>query len=262
MTLIHFLSAILLAAPQAASSPFNGTWLMDLSSVTKDSKPEHLAIERGIFSRGDPKSALKARADGSFHRISGDDRYVDAVAVTILNRRQVRELDRLNGKLVYSVDYDVSPDGNSMIKKVVDFSKPDHKPIPTTITYRRVGQPQRVGSLVSGRWQTVSLATTQGHLTETIKLNATQLSNRGPGGWGFDALIGGPPVPIDGDAADARVAIEMPNDRTIIQKMSLGGKPTAALLVTMTLQPDHRTITVKSRRMSDGDEKTWVLRKQ
>ena len=258
MNAAYFSLAVLLTQPQSPS-PFNGSWLIDVPSAIKDAEQESFAIKNGIFSRGEGTSNLIVKADGRFHPISSDD-YVDAVAVTIVSPSKVRELDRFKGKLVYSVVYTVSPDGNTMTRKVVDFSNPDHRPVPTTVTHRRVGRPQRAGSLVSGRWATVGVTTTRDHLTETIELNGTRFSSSGPGGAGYDAMIGGPPVPMRGDAASARVAVNMPNDRTIVVNMSLKGIST--VLMTMTLLPDDRTINVTARRLSDGVDSSWVMHKR
>jgi hypothetical protein len=158
------------------------------------------------------------------------------------------------------VIYTVSPGGKAMTRKAVDYSKPDRRPIPTTMTYRRIGQPRRTGSLVSGRWAATGVATTRDYLTETFALNGTRFRSSGPGGIGYDAVIGGPPVPMKGDSEDARAAVAMPNDRTIVVTMSAKG--VTSLLMTMTLLPDDRTINVTARRMIDGVDKSWVLRKR
>jgi len=258
MKLLALLPAPFLFQTPGTSSAFNGTWLMDIPS-SEGAAPESFLLDRNIFSRGDGASKLSVKADGRFHSIPGDG-YVDAVAVTMLGSRKVRELDRYKGKLAYSVAYVVSADGSTLVRKVIDYSKPDGQPIPTTITYRRVGRTVHGASPLSGKWRSVGSTTTRAHLTETIKLDGTRFSSRGPGGSGYDATIGGPPVAMKGDAVNARAAVTMPNDRTIVVVMSQ--KEEATVRMTMTLLPDDRTIDVTAKRLNDGVDTRWTLRKQ
>lgn len=241
-----------------AASPFNGTWLMEISP-NNNAEPKSFSLNRGIFSRGDAKSKVAIKTDGRFQPIP-DDGYVDAISVEIVSPREIREQDRFKGKLVYSVTYRVSVDGNTLTRKVVDFSKPDSRPIPTVITDRRIGKARSGESHISGIWHTVEIKTTRSRLTENIKIVGSRFISSKPGGAGYDATIGGPPAPMRGDAADARVAVSMPNDRMAVINMSRSGKLTVRM--TMMLLPNGRTINVSARRLSDGIDTKWILRKQ
>lgn len=243
---------------RAAVSPFNGSWVMDFVP-SNDVKPDSFAVRDGIFSRGNGKSNVSVKADGYFHSIRSDG-YVDAVAAEIISSREMVEKDKFKGKLVYLVKYIVSPDGSKMISKVVDYSKPNGYPIGTTIVSRRIGKFERGNSLISGSWQTVKMKTSQSHLTEKMKLDGLHFSSSMPGGAGYDAIVGGPPVPVRGDTADARVAVNMPSDRIIVLDMSRNGNVTVHK--TMTLSPDGHTINVNARRFSDGVVTSWLLHKQ
>lgn len=258
MSFFYLVSVLVASRPQMPVSPFNGTWLMEIPS-SKSAEPESFSLSRGIFSRGDDKSKITIKADGNFHSIP-DDGYVDAISVIILGPRELREQDRLKGKLVYSVTYRVSVDGKTLTRKVVDFSKPNKRPIPTVITDRRIDKYRPSVSLISGRWQKVDIKTTRSHLTENIKLIGSRFISSKLGGAGYDAAIGGPPVPVKGDAADARVAVSMPNDRTAVIDMSRNGRSTVRM--TMVLLPNDRTIKVIARRISDGTDTQWLLRRQ
>lgn len=258
MKVLALLPAPFLLQTPGTSSAFNGTWLMDIPS-SEGAAPESFSFDRNIFSRGDGASKLSVKADGRFHSIPGDG-YVDAVAVTMLGSHKVRELDRYQGKLAYSVVYVVSANGDTLTRKVIDYSKPDGRPIPTTNTYRRIGRIMRGASPVSGRWRNIAVTTTRANLTETMKLDGTRFSSWSAGGRGYDAMIGGSPVAMKGDTADARAAVTMPNDRTIIVTMS--HKEEATVRMTMTLLPDDRTIDVTAKRLNDGVDTRWTLRKQ
>jgi hypothetical protein len=254
----HLFSILLVIQAQAAVSPFNGSWVMDFVP-RKDAKPESFSVSDDVFSRGSGKLIVSVKVDGYFHSIQSDG-YVDAVAARIISPREIVEKDRFKGKLVYSINYIISPDGSEMIRKVVDYSKPDGHPISTTIVSRRIGKSRRGKSLISGSWQTFKTKTNRSHLTEKMKLNGLHFSSSMPGGAGYDAIVGGPPVPVRGDAADARVAVNMPSDRIIVLDMSRNGKVTVHK--TMTLSSDSQTINVNARRLSDGVDTNWMLHKQ
>lgn len=240
-------------------SPFDGAWLMDLDASNDASEPTIISLRRGLFTRGDSSSPVTVKADGRFHRISGGS-YVDEIAVTVKDRSHINEINRFRGRIVYSLSYTASADGNTMINKVVDYSKPDHKPVITQIIYRRKDGQGASNSLVSGRWSAVRIETPTTHLTSIFKVSAGRLSSSEVGGSGFDAIIGGPPVPIRGDAETGRVAITMPDDRTIIEHMSINGTPTVT--VTMVLLPGDRTIKVTGRRTGATTDFSWIMHKQ
>jgi hypothetical protein len=254
-----FALALLFSLISLASSPFNGAWLTDIPSAIQDSKPETFLLSQGKFTRGGPKSRVSVKADGRFHFIGRDD-YVDEVSVSILGPRKIREHNRLNGKLAYSIVYTVSPDATTMARRVTDYSKPSQRPISTTINYRRLGALQKSATPISGEWLVTNLSRAKSDLIDVLELNDGRFSLRGAGGQGYDAEIGGPPVPMAGDAASARAAVSMPDDKTIIVNMSLGGMPTVTM--TMTMQPDGRTIKVAARRLRDGSESNWLMLKQ
>ena len=250
--------ALLVTQPAAAESPFNGTWLMDLASLQRPPEITTFSLGHGVFSRAAHGAGLAVKADGRVHAVASDN-YVDAVAVSVLGPRRVREIDRLHGKIVYTVSYDVSADGRTMTERVVIFSNPDHKPIPTVTTRSRIGRPGR-GSPMSGQWQATGSTTTRGHLTRQFRLVGNRFSSRDPSGYGFDAELGGPPVPVRGDAATAQSAVTMPDERTIVEQGFVNGAPTVTK--TMTLLPDGRTIRVVMRPPGETADVVWMLRRQ
>lgn len=254
-----FALALLFSLISLASSPFNGAWLTDIPSAIEDSKAETFLLIQGKFTRGGPKSRVSVKADDRFHSIGPGD-YVDEVSVSILGPRKIREKDRLKGKLVYSIVYTVSSDGNTMVSTITSYNNPSRQPITTTINYRRIGVMQKNTARISGEWKISDLSSAKSDLIDELELKDGYFSLRRSGGRGYDAQIGGPPVPISGDAASARAAVTMPDDQTIVVNGSLGGIPTT--IVTMTMQPDGRTIKVAARRLRDGSESNWLMLKQ
>ena len=156
--------------------------------------------------------------------------------------------------------YSVSADEDGLLRQVTDLGKPDQKPIHTLISYRRSGHYSRIGHSITGRWQTTGIKTSRDHLTQHLSLIGDRFSMTGAGGYGFNAVIGGPPVSIKGDAETGRTSVTMPNQRTIAEHMSLGGIATVEM--TMALLPDGRTIKVTGTRLIDGTHFSWLMHKQ
>lgn len=250
-------SISLLSALIAGISPFNGTWVMELGKGTMPAD-EAIRLDHGTFTRGDPAD-IAVPADGKVHSL-GADEYTDAAAVTVLSPLRVHESDRLNGRNVYDVRYQVSPDRRKLVREITDLSKPVQKPISTKISYRRIGIPVPGSHALSGRWRATGVVTSREHLTEHIAITGNSYSIVGPGGYGYKAVIGGAAVPVKGDALSARTAISMPNDHTIVEEMSLKGK--ATVVKTMTLLRDQRTIRVTGKRVNDGTKFEWLMYKQ
>ncbi|HSI18148.1 MAG TPA: hypothetical protein VK980_10295 [Sphingomonas sp.] len=257
--ILTLLPLALLAATPAAPSPFNGIWMMDIASIERPPVIATFSLDDGIFSRGTDGPAFAVKADGRVHVLADDDGYVDAVAVTVLTSRRVREVDFRRGRIVYVVTYTVAADRGTMAERVVDFSKPDGKPVPGVTMHVRVGRPEP-GSPLNGQWRQSGVTTTRDHLTDRFRLVDNRFSDIGPGGSGYDAVIGGPPVPVRGDAPTATTAVTMPDDRTIVEHAFTDGAPT--MTKTMTLLPDGRTIRVVARLTAKGTELVWLLRRQ
>lgn len=259
MRLMILMLALLTGPAQAATSPFNGTWLTDIASIKQPPDIAMLTFERGIFGRGREKLDFAVRADGHVHAVPADE-YVDAVAVRLLSPRHLRETDLLKGKVVYVITFSVSADGRAMTEQVTDYSKPDAKPIATIVKRKRIARPTPGASWLSGRWLSTEVATTRSHLTDHLRLVGNRFSRSGPGGSGFDAVIGGPPVPVRGDAPSTRTAVTMPNAHNIIERLYADKK--LAMTITMTLQPDGKSIKTVAKRQSDGSVFAWTLRRQ
>jgi len=254
-----FSLALIAAQPITATSPFTGAWMFDQASMKAPPEITTLSLRNGVFSRGDSRSRFSVKADGRLHRIARGG-YVDAVSVAVLGPRRLREVDRLGGKIIYVVTYELSLDGRTLTARVVDFGKPDGKPIPTTIVRVRIGHAAAGGSRLSGRWQTVGVATTRGHRTDTFRLEGGCFGVLGPGGYGYEAVIGSAPASVRGDLATAQSAVTMPDDHTIVEHNFVDG--VATYTKTMTLLPDGRTIRVVGRREGETKDMTWLLRRQ
>ena len=246
------LLAMLSGSGDAAVSPFTGDWVME----PPPSPPMKLSLGKGVFSRGKGASSVRVDADGHFHRLPPDD-YVDEVAVVVLGPGRLREIDRLHGRVVYVVAYTVSAGGRALTQRVTEYTRPDHRPVTATVTYRRNAG---AGSRLTGLWTSVGVQTSRANLTDRFEVSGDRFSRSSLGGYGYDAMIGGPPVPVRGDAPGARMQVSMPDARTIVERLSLNGA--LGVVSTMSLQPDGRTIRVTGERVAGHSQFSWVMRKQ
>ncbi len=123
------------AATATPDYPFSGRWRIDTTSTTGDTKPTVFEVRDGRFKRGDNASIT---ADGRPHPVA-DDLYVDEQTISIDSDHLVKEIDKIRGKLAYTVDYSVSADGNTLTWHVASYTSPDGNAIRSETVQRRVG---------------------------------------------------------------------------------------------------------------------------
>ncbi|GAA0299583.1 hypothetical protein GCM10009087_06770 [Sphingomonas oligophenolica] len=252
------LAALQLGAAQPAESVFNGTWKVDTSSLSFPAKPDIILLANGLYRRGGGDDPM-IKADGRFHRTAGDG-YIDEVAVDILDRHRVRETDRLRGRIVYRTTYSISADGGTMTSRTSDLTKPDGKPNNSETISKRVGRPDRAAHLISGSWQAFKLnVASSAYLTWTLKLDGRAFSSSSSNGWGFTAIIDGPPAPVSGDEGGMK-SVTMPAKNIIVETSS--GDGVVGGVMTLEVMPDGKSIKATARNVSEGTTRTFMLYKQ
>lgn len=237
--------------PSAEAAPelsFSGRWRIDTNSIKSNAKPTVFQVIDGGFKR-DNNEIVKA--DGYPHRVTGDE-YVDEVTISIENDHTIMETDKIRGKLAYTVEYIVSADGNTLTWHVASYTSPNGEAVRNETVMRRVGVATKGAHLISGTWQRVSIAIDANH-DDIFKLDGNRFSSRTVGGGGYDAIIGGASVKIDGDNSGARVLITRPRPDLIVETdLSAGGKVEGVM--SLQLMPDKNTIRVSTRY---GAQKRW-----
>lgn len=244
------------AAIAAPASPFNGRWRMDTASITVDTKPTVFQVRDGRFKRDDDASIT---ADGHFHLVVGDD-YVDEQSITIESGHVVKEVDKIRGKLAYTVDYSISPDGNTLTPHVVSYTSPDGKAVRSETVQRRVGLAKKRAHLLSGGWKLIRVTADSKH-DWILKLDGDRFSRRTDGGSGFDAIIGGAPVRLDGDNSGVHAQITRPRPDLIVET-DLSAKGTVDDILSMQLMPDGKNIHATGVYGPERRTTAFVMRKQ
>lgn len=216
--------------------PFTGRWRIDTSSMKGGIEPTIIKLVGGVFRRDKGNST---RADGVFHPVSGDQ-YVDERSITVESAQVVREVLKFHGKLAYTIEYVISADGNMLTWNIGNYTNPNGQEVKSVTVQRRVGLPTKGAHLLSGKWERVSVAV-DSKSDWILKLDGDRFSSRTESGTGFDAVIGGEPVKIDGDNAGSRALITRPQPDSIVRTgLSSTGKRETVL--TMQMLPDQNTI--------------------
>ena len=244
-------------APTTISDyPFSGRWRMDTTSITGDTKPTIFQVRDGLFKRDNNASVA---ADGRPHPVVGDG-YVDEESIAVESDHLVKEVDKIRGKLAYTVDYSISPDGNTLTWHVASFTSPDGKAVQSETVQRRVGPAIKGAHPLSGTWKRVSVTVDSAH-DWILKLSGNLFSQRTDGGSGYDAIIGGPPVRLDGDNSGVRAQITRPRPDLIVET-DFSAKGTVDDILSMQLMPDGRTIRATGVYGLEKRSTTFVMRRQ
>ncbi|MGY2737338.1 hypothetical protein [Sphingomonas sp. UYP23] len=244
------------AAAANPDYPFSGRWREDTTSITGDTKPTVFKVRDGRFKRDDNPSIT---ADGRPHPVA-DDVYVDEQTISIDSDHLVKEIDKIRGKLAYTVDYSVSPDGNSLTSHVASYTSPDGKAVRSVTVKRRVGSAKNGAHLLSGTWKLISVVVDSKH-DWILKLEGNRFSQRTDGGSGFDAIIGGPLVTLDGDNSGVRAQITRPRPDLIVET-DFSAKGTVDDTFSMQLMPDGKTIRVTGTYGPDKRPTAFTMHKQ
>ncbi|WP_132833425.1 MULTISPECIES: hypothetical protein [unclassified Sphingomonas] len=207
------------------------------------------------FKRDDNPSII---ADGRPHPVADD--YVDEQTISVISDHIIREVDKIRGKLAYTVDYSVSPDGNILTCHVASYTSPDGNANRSTTVQRRVGPAKKGAHLLTGTWKRVSVEA-DARNDWILRLEGNRFSQRTDGGSGYDAIIGGPPVRLEGDNSGVRAQITRPRPDLIVET-DLSAKGTVDDTFSMQLMPDGRTIRVTGTYGPDKKPTAFTMTRQ
>ena len=244
------------AATAAPEYPFNGRWRMDTASIKGDNRPTTFQLRDGRLKRDDNASVT---ADGHLHPVASDG-YVDEQSIAVKSDHLVEEIDKIRGKLAYIVDYSISPDGNTLTSHVASYTSPDGKAVRSETVQRRVGSAKKGEHLLSGTWKIIRIMADSKH-DWMLKLDGNRFSRRTDDGSGFDAVIGGAPVKLDGDNSGVHTQITRPRPDLIVET-DFSAKGTVDDTLSMQLMPDGRTIRATGTYGPDKRPTAFTMHKQ
>ena len=243
------------AQASTAAGGIDGTWKADLATVQLDSKPDEYMLKDGKFSCSSCVPPLEIAADGAFHPVSGRA-YSDSGSVKIDDDHNVTQTMKKGGKVTSETKYSVSDDGK-MLK--IDFKDDSgSKTVTGSLNETRVGTAPAGAHALSGSWKIDKYTDVSDEgTTVTFKLDGDTLHMSAPTGQSYDAKIGGPDVPIQGDIGKTTAAVTKTGDNAYRETDKRDGK----VVSTTDMTVDGDKIHVVNHNERDGSTMKYDLKR-
>jgi hypothetical protein len=243
------------AQASTAAGGIDGTWKADLATVQIDAKPDEYMLKDGKFSCSSCTPPLEIAADGAFHPVSGRS-YSDSGSVKIDDDHTVTQTMKKGDKVTNETKYEVSDDGK-MLK--VDFKDDSgSKTVSGSANETRVGAAPAGAHALSGSWKMDKYTDVSDEgTTVTFKLDGDTLHMSTPTGLSYDAKIGGPDVPVQGDIGKTMAAVTKTGDNAWRETDKLNGK----VISTMDMTLDGDTLHVVSHSERDGSTMKYDMKR-
>ena len=248
---------LLLPAAALADSAFDGTWKLHPNSVKVTGKANQFQVLEGVYTCSSCQPEIKVKADGSDQKVEGHD-YYDTVAVTVVSPSSIHIVNKKDGKLVSTVNYDVSTDGNTLTGRFQNHIGSQVATGTFTETRRAAARP---GShRVSGSWQPDTLhEANAAALTYAYQMTNDQFSMHW-NGQSYNARFDGNKYPVHNDPGNTMVSVKRLNDRTVEQTDHRQGRVTDE--IRLAAAGDGKTIEVTDNDVIRHQITTYTLDKQ
>jgi hypothetical protein len=236
-------TAVLLVPTVAfAGSSFDGTWKARLDSMKMTGKPEVWQVADGEYTCSSCVPEVKVKADGAMHKVAGHA-YYDELAVRVMNPTTVELTQKKAGKVLGSVTYALSADGNTLAGKFTDHS--GAKTVTGSFTETRVAAASAGSHATSGSWQQTAV----GEISEAGRTVAYEAAGEHfrmhANGQSYDAKFDGKEYPIVGDPGHTRVTLKKVDDNTVEETDHRMGKVTDEIRLATSADGKSMTITDK-----------------
>ncbi|HEY7807919.1 MAG TPA: hypothetical protein VIC34_12035 [Croceibacterium sp.] len=210
------------ASGTPSATGIDGTWKADLATVQIDSKPAELMLKDGKYSCSTCTPPLTIAADGAFHAVTGQP-YADSISVKVDDDHHVTTTSKKGDKVVGETKLSVSDDGKTLTRDFKDDS--GAKTVTGSSTATRVGNAPAGAHAISGSWKLDKYNNVSDEgTTVTYKLDGDTLHMTSPTGQSYDAKIGGPDVPIQGDIGKTMASVTKTGDNAYRETDKQGGK--------------------------------------
>jgi len=248
---------LLLPAVALAGSAFDGTWKLRTDSVKTTGKADQFQVLDGTYTCSSCVPEVKVKADGTDQKVEGHP-YYDTVAVTVVSPSSIHVVEKQGGKLVVSVNYEVSTDGKTLTGKFQDYTGSQVATGTFTETRRAPAPP---GShRASGSWQPDQLH----DANEAVRTYAYQMTNdqfsMHWNGQSYNAKFDGKQYPIQGDPGKTVVTLKRMDDHNVQETDSRDGKVTDE--IHLAAAKDGQSIDVTDNDVMHHQITTFTLEKQ
>ena len=236
------------ATQAAAETGIEGTWKADLASSQFEDQPDVYLLKDGQYNCSTCNPPLTAAADGKFHPVA-DRPYYDSLAVTVVDDRTVKFARKKGDRDVGGSTWTLSADGKTLNVEFVD--KTAATPVTGKGSSTRVAAAPAGAHPVSGTWKanTLSNLSDEG-LTFSYDLEGDTIKCTAGDGTSFEAKIGGPDVPVQGDSSGLTVAVTKPSDNTYVETYKRGGKVVG--ISTITIGADGKLSAVSENKVQNS----------
>jgi hypothetical protein len=252
--------AVLLVSPGLAmAAPFDGTWVMDTSTVQwLEAKPESFLLDNGSFTCGRCTPPFTVAADGEAHKVMGHNNY-DMAVVTITDTRTVTVSALQGTRQVWVSHFRVSSDGNRLMEEFVQHQ--DGRASRSTLKYTRTAGAPGAAHALSGSWlaDPKSLVLTPEQATVTFHDTVSGLQMSNPLGESYDARFDGKPYPIKGDPTLTTVSVERLGPGKLRETDNSNG--TVNDILTMEVLDDGQSMSVEVEHKPTGAAWKYIMRK-
>lgn len=244
---------------EAEGDTIEGTWKADLASVEIEAQPDQLLLQDGKFSCPTCTPAYTVDADGEFHPV--DRPYADSMAVKIDDDNNVTVTSKKGDTVVGTTHYTVSADGKTLTIEFSDSSVPNAPPVTGSLTQTRTADAPAGAHAMSGSWQVAQYENVSDEgLTFTYEIDGDTVHLSTPSGISYEATLGGPDVPIEGDIAGTTVSIARNDDGSYVETSKRDGAVISVM--TMTVGDDGKLHVVQEDKRNgstmeyDADKST------
>jgi len=250
-------AALLLPAVAFAGSSFDGTWKARLDSVKMSGKPEVWQIADGEYSCSSCAPEVKVKADGAMHKVAGHA-YYDELAVRVISPTSVEMSQKNAGKLMGSLTYTLSADGNTLTGKFTDHS--GAKTVTGSFTETRVAAAGAGAHATSGSWQQSAVSDVSDAGRTVAYESSGDHFRMHADGMSYDARFDGKEYPVAGDPGHTRVTLKKVDANTIEETDHRLGKVTDE--IRMATSADGKSMTITDKDVLHGQTSTVTFDKQ
>jgi hypothetical protein len=240
------------------ASPFDGTWVAELSSAKLPDKPDVIVLNKGIYECKSCVPALYIKANGTDQAVIGNPNY-DSIAVRMVNALRLDTTYKLGGKIVSQSNIAVAADGKTAT--VMSESRYGAKPVTATVKLTRVAAGAAGAHAYSGSWRTTAYEeVSKNGLSLTLRGTADGLQLNDNNGMSYDAKFDGKDYALAGDPTHTLVTLKRVDAHTIEETDKVGGKVEGVYRMTVAADGQSMTTTYSDKRR--GTSLQMTLRRQ
>lgn len=253
------IAALLVSPALAWAAPFDGTWVMDTSTVQwVEAKPDTFLLDNGSFTCGRCTPPFTVAADGAAHAVQGHDNY-DTATVAVIDTRNVSVRAEKGTRKIWTSHFRVSSAGNRLTEEFIQHQ--DGKVSRSTLKYTRTAGAPGGAHAISGSWlaDPESLVLTPEQATITFHETAGGLRMSDPLGASYDARFDGKPYPVKGNPTLTTVSIERLGPGKLRETDNSNG--TVNDILTMEVLADGQSMSVEVEHQPTGAAWKYIMKK-